>query len=243
MAESLCAGIDGCRKGWVVVSLHQSRPPQINLKSSISDFFSSVNNVSRVFIDMPIGLPFPAVPVRRCDMEVRKLLKSRRSSVFSPPCREAVYASDYAGALQINREFLGKGFSKQAWNICNKIKEVDSFLHENPDLQETLIEAHPELCFKKMNKGELKYTKKDRSGERERIRLINRFFPKGSVYINEFVRGTLRKEVQADDVIDAFCLAIHASLSAKRGVTSIPDHPDFDEAGLPMQICHAASLH
>ena len=65
-------------------------------------------------IDMPIGLANVDLTERNCEMLTRKILsKKRKPSLFSVPCREAIYASSYEEANQINKEIIKKGISKQ----------------------------------------------------------------------------------------------------------------------------------
>ena len=59
-----------------------------------------------VLIDIPIGLP--KKESRLCDRLAREKLGPRRSSVFTVPCRDAVYAKNYKEACQTNHRFLEK---------------------------------------------------------------------------------------------------------------------------------------
>jgi predicted RNase H-like nuclease len=46
-----------------------------------------------ILIDIPIGLKEERVDERECDVEARRLLRSKRaSSVFRSPCRKAIYS-------------------------------------------------------------------------------------------------------------------------------------------------------
>ena len=66
--------------------------------------------------------------------------------------------------LKINQKITGKGTSIQAYNISPKIKAVDEWLNEKPNGLD-IYEAHPELCFKTLNKNiDLEYSKHDKSG-------------------------------------------------------------------------------
>ena len=102
-----------------------------------------------VLIDIPIGLP--KKESRLCDRLARNKLGPRRSSVFTVPCREAVYAKNYKEACHTNLRFLEKKISIQAWNICPKIQEADLLLQKHPELKEQWLEAHPELAFQALN--------------------------------------------------------------------------------------------
>lgn len=90
-----------------------------------------------IALDMPIGL-LDSGP-RACDIEARRRLGPRRSSVFPTPLRPMLDATTYADALAI------AGVSKQAYHLLPKIREVDALM--TPGLQDTIVEAHPELAF------------------------------------------------------------------------------------------------
>lgn len=104
-----CIGIDGCKGGWVAVSITDS-DFDIEILNNIEQVLDS--HSESILIDMPIGLPESANDIRP-DGAARKLLRGKASSIFNTPCRQAVYAETYEEANQINREILGKGLSKQ----------------------------------------------------------------------------------------------------------------------------------
>src|SRR5262249_1111464 len=65
---------------------------------------------------------------RGCDVEARRLLDTRLSSVFPAPVRPILTATSQADASRIRRNVEGKGVSIQRWTIKPKIVEVDHFL-------------------------------------------------------------------------------------------------------------------
>lgn len=86
-------------------------------------------DAERILIDVPIGLPWPSVPIRPCDRLARCLLgKPRSSSVFAVPCREALFAGSLEEARTLNRDRIGRSVGAQTWGISPKIAEVDRFL-------------------------------------------------------------------------------------------------------------------
>ena len=101
MTERVVGGLDGCRAGWVLVTV----PADDAAGAAVLDV-SVVANLDTVradleagrlvaaAIDIPIGLP-SRVP-RPCDREARRLLGPRRSSVFPAPVRSAVAVGTYA---------------------------------------------------------------------------------------------------------------------------------------------------
>lgn len=137
----------------------------------IDDVVAEYADVDRILIDIPIGLSSKNFS-RTVDAEARKYLTKRKSSIFSPPCRKAVYATDYKTALAINKEVTGKGISIQAYNISPKIKEIDIWLDSKPKHIE-VFEAHPELCFKSLNENkDLESSKHEQNGIEHRQQLL-----------------------------------------------------------------------
>ena len=130
-----------------------------------------------VLIDIPIGL-LDEGP-RSCDVEARKLLGPRRSSVFPAPSRRLLRARSYRGQCSI-----------QLWNILGKIREVDQVM--TPRLQRRVRESHPECSFALLNGAPMRFPKKTPEGLAERRALV----------------GPVRRLPGAaeDDVLDACAL-------------------------------------
>ena len=123
-----------------------------------------------IAVDMPIGLLERAAPGgRECDREARALLgRPRASSVFSPPTRKALAARRYEEVAALN----GAGMSKEAFNILPKIREVDALM--DAALQDTVVEAHPELAFCRFAGRPMRHNKRTPDGRRERLSLLRR---------------------------------------------------------------------
>ena len=138
-------GVDGCRAGWISVA-QEVESGQISagvFADSVSLLTGSPAELTA--IDIPIGLPTDRP--RRCDVEARRLLGHRGSSVFPTPVRAALSAETYEQACRSSAEACGKRLSKQAFGILPRIRSVDSVLRENPGLRDKVVEVHPELCF------------------------------------------------------------------------------------------------
>ena len=156
-------GIDGCRVGWLVVSSGYDISFSCEIHSNLEQLLEKLPEKHQALIDIPVGLP--KTEPRLCDRLARQKLGPRRSSVFSPPCREALYAKDYREACQINETLLGKKLSIQAWNICPKIREADMLFQNHEGVIPLWREAHPELTFHVFNKeNSLKHSKKSLEG-------------------------------------------------------------------------------
>lgn len=233
-------GVDGCRAGWFAVALPVRGEPLFGLFSSLEDLWTAWGDESeRLFIDIPIGLP-SAAP-RRCDIEARRLLpKGRKSSVFPVPCREAVHLSGnrtaYTRACDINRIALGRGLSRQAWNICPKIAEVDRFLVATKSARARVHESHPELVFMGLNRGRaMRWGKKSGAGREERLAVLTTRLGEARSVLETALRSHRRGEVTADDILDAMALATAAAFPAGACLT-LPQAVERDALGLPMAI-------
>ncbi|MCW3788784.1 DUF429 domain-containing protein [Plebeiibacterium sediminum] len=210
MDYSVCTvGIDGCRGGWLCSVIYPDYNISIKLVKQLNEAIEIFLKAKFVFIDMPIGLVSSCNEERNIDVLIRKQLGHPfSSSVFTVPCKQAVYANDYKGASKINREILGKGISIQAWNICAKIKALDLFLKENQSLKSKFKETHPELCFKHLKGTSLNHKKKTAGGFSERMELLEQKQSDIKLIYKQFRQEFLKKDVADDDMLDSLVLAI-----------------------------------
>lgn len=89
----------------------------------IGDFESG--ELAAVGIDIPIGLP--EVGPRRCDLEARRMIGARRSSVFPAPMRGLLGAATYDEAVSRAVALSGKGLSRQAFGSCPRSNRSTSW--------------------------------------------------------------------------------------------------------------------
>lgn len=229
-------GIDGCRAGWIAISLDDDNAGYWLVESDrqLGDFF---NEFDRIFIDVPIGLEEESY-IRKCDRELRKVLGPEYTgSVFNPPVRRAMHAPTYAEASMTSYEITGKKVSIQSWNITSNIKAVDQYLQEDESLREKVFESHPELLFQKLNGGNSILQKKaTKKGLRHRLDLIK----EKSKYADDFFRDIKeeyrRNQVEEDDIVDAMVLALFAHSSLNGEIKTLPEKPPVDSTGLKMAI-------
>lgn len=215
------AGIDAANGGWL--ACYGDKKPRVTVAGTIADLWTRLPSCDRVLVDIPIGLP--ADSERAADRLAReKLSPHRHYSVFSTPCRDAVYADDYDEALAINRDRVGKGFPVQGWNIVPAIREVDRFIREDRDRQGVIQESHPEVCFQRLRGPEtVEPSKHDAEGLERRRQCLEDC----GIEVPPVPDGA-----DEDDLLDAVVLWE----TAGRETTSLPADPPTDEAGLPMQI-------
>lgn len=229
------AGIDGCRAGWLAFMMCDDKCSYL-LSYDLAKLIPELN-AELIFIDIPIGLTSVGY-TRNVDRLARTELKPyKTSSIFTPPCRDALHVKTYAEALELNRRVAGKGISLQSWNISAKIREADLLLRDQPNLKPSLFEAHPEICFKYLNGGAILATsKKTSEGFNERSEVLSTHNP-GLLHLIEQIMGeTLRKDVAKDDILDAAVLALSASYAAHHGINLVGNHAETDAMDIPVRI-------
>ena len=228
-------GVDGCRGGWIAATLDDGEFAW-RFETHLAVLLTPTPR--RIFIDMPLGLS--ETGPRACERLARSRLRLRKSSVFPVPIRDAIYAPSYADACAINAARTGKRISKQAWNITSKIRELDELIVARPSLERRLVEAHPELCFQRLNEDQPLVHRKSRAdGALERIRILERFIG-ASAHLEDGLRRFRRSLVKADDLLDALCLLVVAHTRWTR-LEQLPYPAPRDARGVRMRIvCPAA---
>ena len=230
-------GVDGCRAGWLAIGLETEHDWKVNTFPDVSSLWDHHRGASLILIDIPIGLKADGRAERRCDPEARKLLGPRRSSVFPAPCREAIYASSYQEACDVNQRLTGKRLSVENWNIIPKIREMDCLLSDDASARGRIREIHPELCFWGLASRPMQHAKKRSEGLLERTQLLQSIYPQTSDIINHTLSTYRRKDVARDDILDALSAAV-TGLMGKQNLTSIPQEPEFDEWDLRMEMVY-----
>lgn len=229
-------GVDGCRGGWFAVALGSGRNWVIGIYKTIDELWNAMNSPSMMFIDIPIGLPHSNR--RDCDLETRKLLGRRSSSVFAVPCRKALRAKTYQQACRINKQVVGVKLSIQTWHIAAKIKEVDTWLQHTRKARSRVHESHPELCFWALaGNHAMVYPKKTPEGFKERYFILEKNHPQTGAIVKQALARFRRKDLAHDDILDALVLAVAARFSAGKP-TTVPSTPPVDEKGRPMEIVY-----
>lgn len=232
-----CIGIDGCPAGWFYARLDHAKA-SFGIVSSIGALEAVAEKGDRVLIDIPIGLPCQGVRERTCEREARQILGPRKSSVFPVPSRAALACNDYRQASQANEHSVGKKLTQQTWAICPKIREVDNYLRKT-ETSLPLREMHPELCFWSLNdKRPMAFAKKDGLGCVERLRVLERYWAGAyDLVVEAREHYPAARMLATDDIIDALAGAVSGVLVESLSV--LPEAPQFDECGLPMEMVFA----
>jgi predicted RNase H-like nuclease len=230
-------GVDGCKAGWIAVS-KEGGELTYRIANTAREFLSAFPNAERVLIDVPIGLPWRDQPIRPCDRLARSILGARRASVFPVPCRAAVRAEAIGVARELNRGELGRSLSEQSWGICQKIREVDDLLLGKPGPGAEVREVHPEICFWALaGRLPMKHNKRQKEGLRERLAVLAEFEPNAMRFLDFVLAEEPRRNVSADDVLDALVAFVTSSASNSQ-LASVRGVPGSDERGLPMEMLY-----
>ncbi len=225
-------GVDGCKGGWIAAIIKYGTLV-LRKFNNINDIVKEYPDFDEFFVDMVIGLPSNKDHVRP-DTYARRIIKERGATIFPAPCRQAVYADTVGEAYEENERILGKKFTPLTVGIIPKMREVDTFLQNNPGFKNVIKESHPEVCFARMNGRTMQSKKSEIDGMEERINLLAGYISKISSSKISAMAKSMKCNV--DDILDAICLAVTANIAAQGYVESIPENPMKDETGLLMQM-------
>lgn len=249
-------GVDWDSGGWIAVGYPESGEPKAASFGSIAEFWEEYGaDADRTVVDVPIGLcgshDEPDWDAdddelsRECDDLARAVIGPRSSSVFTAPCKAAAKAAangePYEEVNQTNRNHTGKGLMQQAANIAPGIRRVEELILDH-EVEDRLLEGHPEVCFRAFADVDLKFNKKTAPGMAERLQALED--------TTEYDEGTwleLAKSLGdegvatgADDLLDALALALTAKADGDE-FQKLPEDPPKDVDGLPMQMVYRRS--
>lgn len=225
-------GIDWMKGYWLAAEM-RGEEIAIQRYANICEACDAYTHADAVLIDIPVGLPENRdEDLQRPDREARTVLPvKRKSSIFPVPCRQAVYAESEADAKRLNADILGRKMSQQAYGFTKMIRQVDSYLQQNPAWKNRLLESHPEVAFQSLNNGMgLLHSKHSDEGIEERIRILLKY---GIDPAPLFAQVASK---QREDVLDALCLALSAQLGCQYGFRTIPSQARCDKRGIHMKM-------
>jgi predicted RNase H-like nuclease len=221
-------GVDGCRTGWVGISVHDGRV-EAHHGTTIEVVIASAatgGDLGCVAVDIPIGLPDRGR--RHGDVLARRALGPRWQSLFITPVRPALLADDFAAAVALNRELAAEGLSRQAFALRTKVLEVDALART---CAHPLLEVHPELSFATMAGAPLAAGKKTWAGAQVRRELLARH----GIPVPDDL-GPVGALAAVDDVLDAAAAAWSARRYAAGLARSLPSPPERFSDGIPCAI-------
>ncbi|MFI9485921.1 DUF429 domain-containing protein [Promicromonospora sp. NPDC052451] len=208
-------GVDGAGRYWVAVASDMRAYADLTLTGLLAAA-SAEGPVEVIGVDIPIGLPASNEP-RLADRLAREAVGPRWRSVFVTPPRRVLDAETYEAAGQVARRMTGKGISRQAWALKQRILEADLTVRSDTW---RVVEVHPEVSFVTMAGRYLPAPKSTWAGLEDRRRLLETagislpadLGPPG------FVAG-------ADDVLDAAVACWTAGRVLTGSAQRYPDPP------------------
>lgn len=248
-------GVDWSSGIWLAVVLDGGDYDEVTTHEHIEEVWESYGEAHTILIDVPIGLVSEDNQredgeelERECDFLARSAIGSRSSSVFTPPAREVakIVASgdSHSQVSQKNREITGKGPTQQAYSISEGIAQVDDFLRADnrSDERETLVESHPEVCFRAFAGSGLEHSKKTAPGYDERVEALANVVNSPETLVRQITTDLVdtSHEIDVDDVLDILALTV-ASAGLPDQRQSLPSDSPDDATGLPMQIVYRAN--
>jgi predicted RNase H-like nuclease len=226
-------GIDGCRAGWVAVTLTTS-PAAAPLSASpltvavtVAPRLDELRLAGMVGVDMPLGLL--ADGWRSADLLARRALGRRGCCVFAIPPRPVWAETAYAEANRRCRELTGRGLSAQAWGLRAKLLEADRYRRVTAH---PLHEVHPELAFAAMAGAPLPDSKHSKAGltvRHELLAAVGITLPRAQAY----PRG-----IGEDDLLDAAAVAWSARRIAAGTAEILSDPAQRADDGTEIAIAY-----
>lgn len=231
---ALVAGVDAAKGGWVmaVTATTPGSPVAFSVWPSFADVWGQARSqrLLAVGVDMPIGLP--GKDLRRSDVEARELLGPRRSSLFWTPPLCVLNAADHAEANHQARAHTGRGLSIQAFHLLPKVREVRDVLTPEdfaPHAQPQAAEVHPETSFTMLAGRPMSTSKRQQSGQAERIAVLAPEFSSLAEVPTSPPGATI------DDLLDAAAAAWTARRMAGDTAMCL-GQGEADDTGYPMSI-------
>ncbi len=225
-------GVDGCKGGWLCLTANVSgEKPMAQVFPDAKSLLEAAAGTITT-IDIPIGLP--SDKSRECDIEARRLLGPRKSSVFPVPVRDVIETDSYDLACTASEKACGKKLSRQTYDLLPRIRDLDCQLRKKPELVNTVLEVHPEVCFYYWNNQRpMRYSKHSGFGFLVRFQLTEQAFCGMAENIRQSV---LPKYVSDDDILDALAALWTAQRIHSGTAVGVSTEQEQDQFGFPMQM-------
>ena len=221
----MIGGADGCRTGWVVCRRDADGALSIEVVKTLAE---ACEGLSILAVDMPIGFVDVPRPPRACEVEARRLLPGKASSVFPTPCRPALACSTHAEANAPARRWASESTSRP-FTCFPRCARSTSCCGRGHRLKRIVYEAHPELAFARMNGGKPVLSQEAPAGRLRRAPPL--LAAHGFKCTVDRLPGAAR-----DDILDAIAVCRTALLIAQRKATRLGPARLRDSCGLPMNI-------
>jgi predicted RNase H-like nuclease len=224
------AGVDGWRGNWVVALVGDR--VEWAVAGSAAAVVNLTADCAAVAVDVPIGLA-DGSGGRLCDTLAKKFLPvPAKSSVFPAPLRRTLDADSHAKAVEIAHAAGLPGMSIQAWNLVPGIRDWDAVLTGLPELNDRIVECHPEVSFRALAPERHFARKVTGLGVAHRLAAL-------APWVDAV--GALRDLPDGPpvaDALDALACAWTACRWATRTAVSLPAEAPRDDCGPPMRIVY-----
>jgi predicted RNase H-like nuclease len=246
MSGESVAGVDWASGDWLAVVIENGDSVDYLLESDFSSIWESDRDFNRILIDVPIGLPHDDETLEKREKldSAARTVTGRTSSVFPVPsraaCQKAMKGLDYETVAEQNQEDITKGLTWQSYYIAAGIGEIDEFLRDNEAAKETIIESHPEVCFRGLLGHQLSHSKKSAQGIGERLDALNGDLDDPGAVFGQICRDLVgeQTDIDADDVMDALGLGVVACHSREE-LRFLPDSEEYrDGEEIPIQMAY-----
>jgi predicted RNase H-like nuclease len=226
------AGVVPCPGGWLAlparlagVTVNAEDPFVVKHLADVLDWRPKFDAAA---IWAPIGFfEDPQGPYRPCDQEARDLIGwPRNLAVGSVPSRAALRAATREEALQLEPWLTRADLRQFKW-----MRQAEQEFQ--PFHQRTVFAAHPDLSFVQLNDDRpLRSSPYQEDGVLERIDLIRNKLPG----VEEVVMRTPPPGAAQVHMLRAAALLWTARRGAGRAVNRLPMDPNWDEAGMRMEL-------
>jgi predicted RNase H-like nuclease len=209
---------------------------EFNVFAAFHDLVTHYEDAAAIGVDIPVGLLESYS--RKADLEARKLMPGKGSSVFPAPHPAIIHARTHAEASARSKELLGKGISQQGFAILPKIAEVNEYL--TAGMQGRIFDVHPEVSFTALNDGvPIKARKSGSAGFEERRKLLVEQSGFASIPTKlEASKVGSGFRVHADDTLDAIVAAWTARRVVDGAAKRIPSSPEIGFRDLRAEIVY-----
>jgi predicted RNase H-like nuclease len=225
----LIAGVEPCPGGWLVVSARLQGVTAFPVDPEVFPSFAEILDYRPSFdvIAIHCHLSFPTEDTpggRTCDQMARKLLGfARGGAVSSPPSRRLLETGDLDQRAR-------KGLSPISARMLRRYAEVAEEMQ--PYRQRQVFEVHPELSFYQLNDDiPMQHAKESPEGVKERTDLVVARIPGADAVLDFKLPG-----VELRHLLDATADMVTARRIAARAVDRLPEDPEWDDAGVRMEL-------
>lgn len=188
----------------------------------------------RVAVDIPIGIP-SGKQIRRCDLEAKDFLRENDhnpAAVFLTPPRECLPAENPKEFQRLHKLARKTGAGYPVWGILKKLKQANEAM--TPELQEKIIEFHPELAWLQLA-GQNLNSKHKNEGITERKKVLLSKVPELERVLSW--KDSLGRAAALDDLLDALIGLAVAKAALRSSPYRLPaGASEMDKSGLRMEI-------